>query len=201
MMYLLGMFSIAVFAITGVIAAHGKRLDIFSVVFLGVVTALGGGTIRDLILGQYPVYWVADVWFLWIAAGTALIAFFIDKSLQNRHQFLLYLDALGIALFSITAAEKTLALGLSASIAVVMGLITAIFGSILRDILTGSPCLLLSNELYATPVLIGLSVFVLLDIYFPAFVYAVPCAIALIFIFRACAIYFKWHYPKWLISE
>lgn len=201
MIYFLGLFSMSIFAITGVIATRHKNLDIFSVVFLGSVTALGGGTIRDVILGNYPIYWVDDLWFLWVAVITSLLAFFIVRILSNRYQLLLYFDALGIALFSITAAEKTLRLGLPASIAVVMGLITAIFGSILRDILTGSPCLLLSKELYATPVLIGLSLYVLLEsILFDA-VWIVPLSIALTFLFRVAAIYYKLHYPKWLISQ
>ncbi len=201
MLYLLGLFSIGVFAITSVIATHNKNLDIFSVVFLGSVTALGGGTIRDIILGQYPIYWVDDLWFLWVSVLVSLTAFFVTKSLSNRYQLLLYLDALGIALFSITAAAKTLELGFSPSIAVVMGLITAIFGSILRDLLTGSPSLLLSKDLYATPVLLGTSIFVGLNYWFPHLTWAVPLCIGVTFAFRAFAIYYHWHFPKWLCSR
>lgn len=201
MTYFLGLFSIGVFAVTSVIATRHKQLDIFSVVFLGAVTALGGGTIRDIILGNYPIYWVADLWFLWVAVWVSFIAFFIVRELSNRHQLLLYLDALGIALFSITAAEKTLMLGYSGSIAIVMGLITAIFGSILRDILTGSSSLLLNKELYATPVLLGVSIYVLLDYSIPQFLWSVPVCIGITFIFRACAIYFKLQYPAWLCSR
>ncbi len=201
MLYLLGMFGMSIFAITGVIATRHKNLDIFSVIFLGSVTALGGGTIRDVILGSYPVYWVADLWFLWVAGFTSLVAFFIVRTLSNRYQLLLYMDALGVALFAITAAEKTLSLGFTASIAVVMGLITAIFGGILRDLLTGSPSLLLSKEMYATPVLIGLSIFVSLDKWLPGFAWAVPVCITITFIFRVAAIYYKLHYPKWLCAQ
>ncbi len=201
MIYLLGMFSIGVFAVTGVIAARHKNLDLFSKVFLGAVTALGGGTIRDIILGHYPIYWVDDLWFLWVAVITSFISFFIIRSLSNRYQLLLYLDALGMALFSITAAVKTLQLGFSSSIAVVMGLITAIFGGILRDLLSGNPSLLLSKELYATPILIGVSIFVALHDYLPTFAFSVPLCIFITFIFRACAIYYRLHYPTWLCSR
>ena len=199
--YILGMFSIGVFAVTSVIATQNKNLDIFSVVFLGAVTALGGGTLRDMILGAYPIYWVADLWFLWVAVLTSLLAFFVVRTLSNRYQLLLYLDALGIALFSITAAVKTLSLGFSASIAVVMGLITAIFGSILRDLLTCTPSLLLRQEMYATPVLVGVSIFVGIHHWRPHSTLAIPFCVALTFIFRACSIYYQLHYPKWLCSR
>ncbi|MFT6255351.1 MAG: putative membrane protein YeiH, partial [Granulosicoccus sp.] len=167
MEYMLSMFSMGVFAVTGVIATRHKNLDILSVVMLGSITALGGGTIRDMILGNYPIYWVNDLWYLWVSVSVSFIAFFIIKALSNRYQLLLYMDALGISLFSITAALKTTNLGYSPSIAVVMGIITAIFGGIMRDILSDSPCLLLSKELYATPVLAGLSIFVTLNHYLP----------------------------------
>ncbi len=199
MLYLLGMFSIGIFAITSVIATRHKNLDIFSVIFLGAVTALGGGTIRDILLDQ-PVFWISDLWFLWVAVLVSLAAFFIIRTLSNRYQLLLYLDALGIALFSITAAAKTINLGFFAPIAVVMGLITAIFGSILRDLLSNSPSLLLSKEMYATPILIGVSIFVTLNHYVPHLTIAIPLCILITFVFRACAIYFKLHYPKWLCS-
>lgn len=201
MIYLLGMFSIGVFAVTSVIATQNKNLDIFSVVFLGAVTALGGGTIRDMILGQLPVYWVKDLWFLWVAVGTSLVAFFIVRSLSNRQTLLLYLDALGIALFSITAAAKTLGLGYSPSIAIVMGLITAIFGGILRDVLAGTPSLLLRKEMYATPILVGLCIYVALNRWLPNPELNIPLSISITFIIRACAIHFKLHYPAWLCSR
>jgi uncharacterized membrane protein YeiH len=200
MIYFLSMFSIGVFAITGVIATRYKNIDLFSVVFLGAVTALAGGTIRDIILGAYPIYWVDDLMYLWVAVLTSLSAFWILQKLSHLHTALLYLDALGLALFAITGATKTIALGFSPSIAVVMGLITAIFGSILRDLLSGSPSLLLSKDMYATPVLFGVSIFVLLQHYIPEFTLAIPLCIAITFAFRACAIYFHLHYPKWLCS-
>jgi uncharacterized membrane protein YeiH len=73
------MFSISIFAVTSVIATKNKNLDIFSVIFLGAVTALGGGTIRDIILGQHPIFWVRDLWFLWLAIATPLVAFLLSE--------------------------------------------------------------------------------------------------------------------------
>jgi uncharacterized membrane protein YeiH len=201
MLYIIGLFSIGIFAITSVIATQNKNLDIFSVIFFGAVTALGGGTIRDMILGIYPLFWVKDLWFLWIAVFTSLLAFFIVRTLSNRYKLLLYLDALGVSLFAITAAERTMTLGYPASIAIVMGLITAIFGSILRDILTNSPSLLLRKELYATPILLGTSIFTLLHYWMPNPELHVGLCIVLTFIFRCAAIHFHLQYPSWLCSR
>jgi uncharacterized membrane protein YeiH len=201
MLYIIGMFSIGIFAITSVIATQNKNLDIFSVIFFGAVTALGGGTIRDIILGQYPIFWVKDLWFLWIAVLTSLIAFFIVRTLSNRYKLLLYLDALGTSLFAIMATERTIALGFPASIAIVMGLITAIFGSILRDILTNSPSLLLRKELYATPILIGTSIYTALHYWAPNPELNTGLCIAMTFGFRCAAIHFHLQYPSWLCSR
>lgn len=201
MLYLLGMFSIGIFAVTSIIATQNKNLDIFSAVFLGVMTALGGGTIRDVILGTYPVYWVSDLWFLWAATGTSLVAFFIVQHLSNRQTLLLYLDAMGISLFSIVAAANTIGLGFSAPIAVIMGLITAIFGSILRDLLTNNPSLLLRKEMYATPILLGTIVYTLLNHWLPNPELNIPLCIGITFVFRCCAIFFHLHYPSWLCSR
>ncbi|MFT6791732.1 MAG: putative membrane protein YeiH [Cellvibrionaceae bacterium] len=201
MLSVLGLFSIGVFAITSVIATQNKNLDIFSVIFLAAVAALGGGTIRDIILGVDPIFWIGDLWFLWIVVGTALVAFFIMRRLSNRNALLLYLDALGISLFSITAAAKTFGLGHSGSVAVVMGLITAIFGSILRDLLAGSPSLLLRREMYATPVLLGLCIYAALESFLANPELTIPFCITMTFCFRAAAIHFHLQYPHWLCSR
>ncbi len=198
MIYYLGMFSIAVFAITGVIATKEKELDLFSIVFLGLVTALGGGTIRDIILGSYPVFWISDPMFLWTALIASLVSFGGGRYFSNLYSMFLYLDALGIALFSIVATQKTMSLGHPPYIAVIMGVITAIFGSILRDILTGRPTLLLSKELYATPVLIGTILYVGLDYMTHHSLFVIPLCIVFIFLFRSVAIRFNITYPSWL---
>ena len=201
MLYSLGMFSIGIFAITSIISTQNKNIDIFSAIFLAAITALGGGTVRDVILGQYPVFWMQDMLYVWVSIGTALIAFFIVQTLRNRYQLLLYLDALAAALFSIVAANKVLSLGLTAPVAIIMGLITAIVGGILRDLLTGHPSILMSKEMYATPILLGLITYVLLYRFIPNPSINVPLCIAVSFSFRALAIYCKWHYPAWLCSR
>lgn len=200
-LYYIGLLCGGVFAVTGVIASQNKGLDIFSVVLLGVVTAIGGGTIRDLLLANYPIFWIADLNFLWVAIFASIIAFFTVNVISNKQALLLYLDALGASLFAILATHNTLQAGYPEIVAIIMGLITAIFGGILRDVLTGRPTLLMSQELYATPLLAGSAILALLYHFNIQLAALIPLSIALTFLFRAACIYFHIHYPAWLCRQ
>ncbi len=198
MTYFLGMLAIAVFAVTGVIAGGRKDMDILTIVILGNVTAIGGGTLRDILLDVNPIYWIADLTYFWVATGAAILAFFLVPKISRTFRLLEYADGLGVALFSVLATEKTLLLGFSGPVAVLMGMITGISGGMLRDILTARMPLLFGRELYATPVIFGCAFFVatrdlaVVDGYMQVF------AIALIFAFRAAAIRWGLYYPRWL---
>jgi uncharacterized membrane protein YeiH len=183
----------AVFAMTGVLVVTRRGLDVFGALVLGIVTALGGGTLRDLIV-RSPVVWLADFNYMWAALAGALIAFVFGHRLSVASGALLYLDGLGAALFAISAANKVLLLGFSGPVAVVMGILTGIGGGLLRDVLAGRPTLLMSREIYATPILLGCAVFVVL--------HGVPRAdaigFAVIFGLRALAIRRHLEMPAWL---
>jgi uncharacterized membrane protein YeiH len=198
MIYYLGLLGIAAFSITGVIAAGRKDMDIFSIVLLGVVTALGGGTLRDLILDTNPIFWIADLSYLWVSVFAALIAFFGVRLLSHFMPLFVYIDAFGLALFTILATENTMNLGFDSSIAVMMGVITGITGGMIRDILTGRMPLLLGKEFYATPALLGAIIFVVLSRQFPLHDFNRLYATGVIFILRASAIQWGIYFPKWL---
>nr|WP_246589879.1 trimeric intracellular cation channel family protein [Marinobacterium ramblicola] len=151
------MLGVAVFAVTGAIAAPGKRIDILGVIVLGIVTSLGGGTIRDISLDLHPLVWVADTTYLWVAVCSAVIAFFASRRMPSPRRTLLFLDALGLALFSILGLQKALAAGAPAEVAVMMAVITGVAGGMIRDLLTGQIPLVLqrNGELYATCALMG----------------------------------------------
>jgi uncharacterized membrane protein YeiH len=153
-LYDLQMLGTAVFAVTGVLAVNRRGLDVFGGLVLGTVTSLGGGTIRDLII-RAPVFWLGDTNYLVVAIAAALVAFFASRMIGSTYALLLYLDALGAALFGIQATEKVLGLGHAPAIAVSMGVLTSIGGGLLRDVLAGRPTLLMSREIYATPILFG----------------------------------------------
>ncbi|CAG36794.1 trimeric intracellular cation channel family protein, partial [Desulfotalea psychrophila] len=121
MIYYMGLIGIAAFAITGVIAAGKKGMAIFSVVLLGVVTALGGGTLRDVIIDSGPAFWANDLLYLWIAVSASVITFFLIQHVRHALKLLLFVDAFGLSLFTVLATEKTLVLGFSEPVAVLMG--------------------------------------------------------------------------------
>lgn len=192
--------AIGVFAVTGVLAGLRKEADVFSLLIFGLVTALGGGTIRDIIL-NIPVFWVDDLSYIWVAAGASLLAFFVYRLFSRAFRLLLYLDAIGVALFTIEAINKVLDLGHPPLIAIIMGIITGIGGGLVRDVLTDRPNLLMTKDLYATPILLGSILYLSLLIFAPSF--SLSWLVAMIFIFgvRAMAIYWNLSMPGWLTAK
>ena len=169
MQYLLEHFAVAVCAITGVLAARGKRLDLFGVVVLALVTAVGGGTLRDLLLDIVPVFWVADPNYILTATGMALVTFLVARVRELPGQVLLVADAFGLALFTVIGVEKSLAVDAPNTVAVVLGVLTGVAGGMLRDVLTGEIPLVFRKEiyLYATASFCGAALFVALEHFTP----------------------------------
>jgi uncharacterized membrane protein YeiH len=198
--YYFEMLGTAVFAITGVLVVTRRGLDVFGAAVLGVVTALGGGTARDVMI-RAPIFWIQDVNYVWAAVAGALAAFWTSALFRSTQGALLYLDGLGAALFAVSAANKVLLLQLSPPTAVIMGVLTGIGGGLLRDVLAGRPTLLMSREIYATPILLGCTVFVALQTLAPSFGHAGIVGAAVIFVVRALAI--RWHLemPSWLTAR
>ncbi|MEX1221093.1 MAG: trimeric intracellular cation channel family protein [Idiomarina sp.] len=159
--YTIDHLGVAVFAISGTLLAFRKKMDGFGVVVLASVTAIGGGTTRDLIL-DLPVFWVADPNYLYtvLAAAAATIIWMRFRAFIHTTT-LLFADAVGLAFFTIMGAQKALESGFPPIIAVVMGTISACFGGMLRDVLARDIPLVLKGELYATTCLAGASAYVL----------------------------------------
>jgi len=154
-LYGLDLFGVAVFAITGALAAGRKHMDLFGVVVLAVVTALGGGTLRDLILGARHVFWVSAPIYLGLAVATAIVTFFLVRYRSLPPKLLSVADAFGLAVFTVVGTQKALDLGSSPGIAVVMGVMTGVVGGMFRDLLSGEIPLILRREIYATASLCG----------------------------------------------
>ncbi len=162
LIHILDLFGVAVFAITGSLAAGKKHMDVFGVVVLAIVTALGGGTIRDLVIDASPVFWVSDPVYLLVAAVAALVTFLAGRFYDFPRHTLLTADAFGLAVFTVVGIERSLAFEIHPGIAVVMGIMTGVAGGMLRDILSGEIPLILSREIYATASLCGAVVFILI---------------------------------------
>lgn len=195
--YSVSLLMTAVFSITGVLAAARKSMDLFSIIVIGIVTALGGGTVRDILMDT-PVFWLHRTVYLWVALGAAIVTFWATRLLHGTYRLLLYLDALGVALFSIQALGKALALKFSIPVAIVMSVLTGIGGGLIRDILTDRPTLLMSRELYATPIIFGCTLYGILLLVMPNFAFNHWIGFAVIFGLRAAAIYWKLCVPDWL---
>ncbi len=158
----------AVCAISGVLAAEGKRIDLFGVLVLALVTAVGGGTIRDICLDT-QVFWLKNPGTILASTLAALFAFLAVRYICMPSRALLIADAFGLAMFGIVGTEKALILGASKVAAILLGIVTGVAGGVLRDVLRSEIPWVFRAEvhLYATTVFVGSIVFVLLDSWFP----------------------------------
>lgn len=158
--YLFEILGTAFFAISGALAANKKSTpDWFGATFIGFITAIGGGSLRDVLLGSYPIVWVKDVNFIYaILTGTVLASVFFT-TLHKLRKTLFLFDTLGIALFTIVGAEKALSLGAGPEIAAIMGMFSAVMGGVLRDILTQEIPVIFHKEIYATACLAGATLY------------------------------------------
>ena len=202
--YWIAMAGTVAFAVTAVLAVAPKGIDIFGVVVLGVITAIGGGTLRDVIV-DVPVFWSLELEYIWVAVGASLAAFWANSLFTQKqvYRLMLYLDALGVALFAVQATAKVWKLDFGLPLGPIMlGVVTAIGGGLIRDVLAGRQNLLMKRELYAIPVLLGCSVFTVILQYFPehAFEGGVACVVG-IFGLRAAAIKWKLTVPDWLATK
>ena len=162
-------FGICVSAISGVLAARGKRVDLFGVLVLALVTSFGGGTVRDVLSGDLPVTWIREPSFLLNATVTTFITFFVRRVRELPRGFLLVADAFALALFTIVGTRKGVAMNFAPPVAVLLGVITGVAGGILRDVLTGEVPMVFRPQiyLYATAALIGGTAFVVANRWWP----------------------------------
>lgn len=181
------------FAASGALAAAEKRQDIVTFIFFGALTGIGGGTLRDLLIGV-PVFWVHNPAYV-IVCAVAAAAMWVAP-IHSDDRALLWLDAVGLASYAVVGAHKAWAHGVAAPVCVVMGVLTACFGGVLRDVLAGQPSVLLRRDLYVTPVIAGALVDIAcLDLGLPA----LACSAAgfvVGFSLRAGSLVFGWRLPQ-----
>jgi uncharacterized membrane protein YeiH len=159
----LGIAGVAVFAVSGALEASRRQMDIVGFALIATVTGVGGGTARDLLLGIRPVFWVAEPFPVMLCLAVATLVFFTAHLVEYRFRVLLWADAVGLALFCATGTERALAAGVSGPVAVIMGVMTATFGGIVRDVLCAQIPLILRREIYVTAAAAGAAVYVILD--------------------------------------
>ncbi|MEJ1996258.1 MAG: trimeric intracellular cation channel family protein [Limibacillus sp.] len=152
--YWMDLLGVAVFAATGALVASRKQMDIVGFALMASVTGIGGGTLRDLLLDR-PVFWIGDTSYLLVCLGVALLLFLTAHLVQRRFIALLWADALGLAAFCVLGAELARRAGADPLIAVVMGMMTATFGGLIRDVLCQELPLILRKEVYASAAAVG----------------------------------------------
>ncbi|TCC88198.1 trimeric intracellular cation channel family protein [Pedobacter frigiditerrae] len=184
------------FAISGTFAAMQKRLDPFGVLIIAFVTSIGGGTVRDLLLGDTPVAWMRDVNYCLLILVTSLLTIFFKSQIKKFKITLFLFDSLGLGLFTLVGVQKGIVFGLDPGICVALGTITGCFGGVIRDTLLNTIPLIFRKEIYATACILGgILYFVLLYFNLKADV-AKVIVIAFIFTLRIIVVRYKLALPK-----
>jgi uncharacterized membrane protein YeiH len=189
--------AVGVFAVTGALVASRKEMDVFGFALLGTATGIGGGTLRDVLLGHLPVFWVQRPSYVAVCVAASVAVFFTAHLPESRYRVLLWLDAVGLALFSVAGADRVLMAGGGPFVAVVMGVVTATFGGIIRDVLGGESPLLLRREIYVTAALAGALSFVLLASVGVGRLWAGLLGFVVCFVIRALALVYRWSLPPY----
>lgn len=195
--YLLDFAGVAVFAATGALAASRKQLDIVGFIFLAAITGIGGGTLRDLILGKLPVFWIQQPTFIAVCAAVAVGVFFTAHLVESRYRLLLWLDAVGLAAYCVMGTVIGLNYGVSPFAAIVTGVMTATFGGIFRDVISGEKSVILSDEIYISAAILGATSFALLSNTEIDRIIAIAISVVLAFGLRAAALLFGWKTPRY----
>jgi uncharacterized membrane protein YeiH len=186
---------VAVFAVSGALAAARRHLDVLGVVVVATVTAIGGGTVRDLLMNRHPVFWVANPGYLYVILGAALGTMLYTRRFQPPDRALALADALGLAFFTVSGAQIAEGRGLAGVVVVLMGAMTGVAGGVLRDILCAEiPLILRKGQIYATASILGACVYLALQAVVNRDIAALA-AMASIATLRIGAILFNWTLP------
>ncbi len=196
--YSIDILGTLVFAISGVLTGISKKFDIFGALVLGFVTAVGGGMLRDILTGSLPVSWTQDInYVIIILAAVPLVYFFRTQILKLSKTMFLF-DSIGIGLFTVLGVQKTMDLGFEPIICVLMGTISAVFGGILRDTLSGEIPLIFRKEIYASACLVGGTLYYSLCLFSLPVYIAQSVSILVVIVIRILAVRNHWslNFPR-----
>lgn len=190
------------FAVSGALAAGRKRLDLIGVMVLAVVTAIGGGTVRDVLLDRHPIFWIADPTYVTVILGAAGATLLLGRRVHRAERILLVADALGLALFAIAGAQVAEALGHVGLVVVLMGTITGAAGGVVRDVLTAEiPHVMRKGSLYASTAILGIVVYLLLEEAGVARDIASVAGMVVVAGTRLGALAWGWHLPEFGVDD
>jgi uncharacterized membrane protein YeiH len=193
---LLDYASVLVFAITGALVASRAQLDLVGFAFIACLTALGGGTIRDLLLDRNPIFWIDNPKYLAVAAGAAFVVFFTAHLLESRYRTLIWLDSFALAVAVAAGAGVALNLDQSPIIVILMGMITGCMGGLMRDVVVDAvPLVLKQGELYVTAAFAGAASATVAQYYGIETLTTLAICAAVTWVLRAGSLFFGWHLP------
>ena len=195
LLYIFDLIGTAAFAISGALAGIHRQMDLLGVLVLGIVTAIGGGTLRDILLGDTPPFCLKNETYLYVSISCALLTFFAHHILHRYSNALLYFDAVGLGTFVVIGTEKALNFNTGFIGAVTMGVMTATAGGVVRDMLSNQVPLILRKEIYASACLAGGVLFYLLDLLHWPRPAVMLLAAALVVGLRLLAIRHNWALP------
>lgn len=190
------MLAAVAFAVSGALVASRKGLDILGFMWLAILTGVGGGTLRDLIL-DVPVFWVEEPAHILACLLTATIMFFVAPKVESRYRLVLWFDALGLALVTVVGTVKGLDYGTAPLIAIVMGVVTASVGGIIRDVIGNEQSIILRREIYVTAAVLGSATYVGLSALAFGRTEAAIAAFIVTFAMRGLAMTFNWTLPSY----
>lgn len=194
--YALELVGTFVFAISGALAIREREHDMFGAGFTGFITAIGGGTLRDILLDSYPLVWIGDVKFLYAILVGILAAFIFPNFLSKLRKTFFLFDTLGIAFFTVLGVEKALHLGMRPEIAAIMGMFSAVMGGVIRDTLTNEIPILFRKEIYASACLSGAIFYLVLNYFEVPRDINLLISVAVIIAIRMIAMRFKLSLPR-----
>ncbi len=188
--------SALVFALSGALAASRAQLDIVGFIFFAALTAVGGGTLRDLLLDRDPVFWIADATPLAIAMGAAVLVFFTAHLMESRLKWLIWLDAMALAIAVAAGVSVARSMGVNTGVVLVMGVATGTFGGLMRDVVANEvPLVLKQGELYVTAAVAGAGAALLTSLFADGTIWTTVACIVVTFGLRAGSLVFGWSLP------
>lgn len=186
-----------VFAVSGTHTAMQKRFDLFGALFIGFVTAVGGGTLRDILIGSTPVSWMKDIDYFYIIVAAVIFTIVFRKFVQKLRTTLFLFDTIGIGVFTVIGLEKALQIGIPIPMAIMMGVASAVAGGILRDVFSNEIPLIFHKEIYATACFAGGLLFVILYKFTPlSESFNVLSTVVVIITIRLLSVRLNWSLPR-----
>jgi uncharacterized membrane protein YeiH len=196
LIYVIDILGTFAFAVSGALVASDKKFDLFGVLIIAFVTAVGGGMLRDVLMNAHPINWIGDLNYLYTILMAVVFTFLFKSKIAHLSKTMFLFDTIGISVFTLLGLEKGLSFNLHPIIALIMGMISAVFGGVLRDVLTNKIPLIFEKEIYASACLVGGITYLMLSFFkAPENIIFVISAMVIVFI-RVIAVKFQLQLPK-----